>query len=60
MRNLTIVMTLATGPSLNEGPPDTYMNLLDTVDPHLSEHLGTKGWSDMRNVQITETGWNLF
>ena len=30
----------------------------DTVDPHLSEHLGTKGWLDMRNVQITETGLN--
>ena len=29
-----------------------------TVDPHLSEHLGTKGWLDMRNVQITETGLN--
>ena len=29
-----------------------------TVDPHLSEHLGTKGWSNMRNVQITETGLN--
>ena len=29
-----------------------------TVDPHLSEHLGTEGWSDMRNVQITETGLN--
>ena len=27
-----------------------------TVDSHLSEHLGTKGWSDMWNVQITETG----
>ena len=29
-----------------------------TVDPHLSEHLGTEGWLDMRNVQITETGVN--
>ena len=29
-----------------------------TVDPHLSEHLGTKGWLDMRIVQITETGVN--
>ena len=29
-----------------------------TVDPHLSEHFGTEGWSDMRNVQITEMGLN--
>ena len=37
-----------------------YINLIlyYTVDPHLSEHLGTKGWLDMRNVQITETGLN--
>ena len=35
----------------------TYVRL-NTVDPHLSEHLGTEGWSDMRNVQITETGLN--
>ena len=33
--------------------------ILYTVDPHLSEHLGTKGWSDMRNIQITETGLNV-
>ena len=32
---------------------------LATVDPHLFEHLGTEGWSDMRNVQITETGLNV-
>ena len=32
--------------------------MVHTVDPHLSEHLGTEGWSDMRNVQITETGLN--
>ena len=29
-----------------------------TVDPHLSEHLGPKGWLDMQNVQITETAVN--
>ena len=36
----------------------TKIRELCTVSPHLSEHLGTKGWLDMRNVQITETGVN--
>ena len=36
----------------------SYRRRVHTVDPHLSEHLGTEGWSDMRNVQITETGLN--
>ena len=28
--------------------------LLGTVGSHLSEHIGTKGWSDKRKVQKTE------
>ena len=35
------------------------VNTICTVDPHLSEHLGTKGWLDMQNIQITETGVNV-
>ena len=37
---------------------DIELEISYTVDPHLSEHLGTKGWLDMPNLQITETGVN--